>query len=400
MIKLIETNFEDLEKEWEFVRDMPEDENGLTNSWPGISREDFENTALPRMIKDSKGEDLPDWKVPETFYFLWDDDTIVGQFRIRHYLNDALKKGAGHIGYFIKKEFRGKGYGTIGLKLTLKEAKRIVPEEEIYLRVNKDNAASIRVIEKNGGYSVGHDDEKFYFRIDKYKGDKFRFIFVRHGEPDYKNDTLTSTGDKQAEAAAYRLKDEGIDEIYASSMGRAYRTASFTADLLKKPITKLDYMREIRWGGENVSDGGHPWTLGSHMIDHENFDFYKQDWKEHPDFKENSVMDYYNMICTEIDKFLENQGFKHDGNRFMCTAKESKTVALFSHGGSGGCALSHILSLPFPYVCTVLPYEYTSIITLEFPIKPGKYVHPRIELFNDTAHIKNISSGLQIQKEA
>ena len=160
MIKLIETNFEDLEKEWEFVRDMPEDENGLTNSWHGISREDFEKEALPRMIKDSKGEDLPDWKVPETFYFLWDDDTIVGQFRIRHYLNEALRKGAGHIGYFIKKEFRGKGYGTEGLKLTLKEAKKKVSEEEIYCRVNKDNVASMKVSERNGGEGGGHDDEK------------------------------------------------------------------------------------------------------------------------------------------------------------------------------------------------------------------------------------------------
>ncbi len=32
----------EIEKEWAFVRDMPEDENGLTNSLHGISREDFE----------------------------------------------------------------------------------------------------------------------------------------------------------------------------------------------------------------------------------------------------------------------------------------------------------------------------------------------------------------------
>ena len=400
MLKLVEANFNDLEKEWEFVRDMPEDENGLTNSWSGVSREDFENKTLPGMLKDAKGEDLPDWKVPETFYFLWNDDTIVGQFRIRHYLNETLRKGAGHIGYFIKKEFRGKGFATEGLRLTLEYARKIVPEEEIYLRVNKDNPASLKVMEHNGGYMVGQDEEKFYVRIDKYAGQNLRFIFVRHGEPDYKNDTLTSLGDKQAEACAERLMDEGIKEIYASSMGRAYRTASFTADKLGKEITKLDFMREISWGGENINDGGHPWTLGSHMIDHEDYDFYKNDWREHPDFKGNKALDCYNNISKEIDKFLEAQGFKHEGNRFMCTATESKTIALFSHGGSGACALSHILSLPFPYVSTVLPYEFTSVTILEFPVKPGKYVHPRIELFNDTAHMKGISSGLKIQKEA
>ena len=40
----------DIEKEWAFVRDMPEDENGLTNSLHGVSKEDFEKKAVPEMI--------------------------------------------------------------------------------------------------------------------------------------------------------------------------------------------------------------------------------------------------------------------------------------------------------------------------------------------------------------
>ena len=43
-----------------------------------------------------------------------------------------------------------------------------------------------------------------------------RFLFIRHGEPDYINDCLTQTGRLQAEAAAQRLEGEGICEIYAS----------------------------------------------------------------------------------------------------------------------------------------------------------------------------------------
>ena len=76
---------------------------------------------------------------------------LIGEFRIRHYLTDALKTGAGHIGYSIKKEFRGKGYGTKGLKLTLDLARKIVPEEEIYLRVLKSNIPSFKAISNNGG---------------------------------------------------------------------------------------------------------------------------------------------------------------------------------------------------------------------------------------------------------
>ncbi|MCR5755608.1 MAG: GNAT family N-acetyltransferase [Acetatifactor sp.] len=155
----------DIEKEWEFVRNMPEDENGLTNSWNGISRQEFEEKALPDMLRFSKGENLPDWMVPETFLFLWNDGTIVGQFRIRHYLNDALRAGAGHIGYFIAKEFRGKGFGAEGLKLTLDIARTIVPEDEFYLRVNRNNPASLKVMMKNGGHIVAEDEAKYYVRI-------------------------------------------------------------------------------------------------------------------------------------------------------------------------------------------------------------------------------------------
>ena len=84
MLYIKEANLEDIEKEYLFVRDMPVDENGFTNQWHGVSREDFERIALPSMLDFQKGENLPEGYVPETFLFLWNDDEIVGQFRIRH----------------------------------------------------------------------------------------------------------------------------------------------------------------------------------------------------------------------------------------------------------------------------------------------------------------------------
>ena len=91
----------------------------------------------------------------------------MGEFRIRHHLTEALKNGAGHIGYSILKDARGKGYGTAGLKLTLEKAKEIVSEREIYLRVNKDNIASQKVMLKNGAYFAGEDEKHFFLRIPK-----------------------------------------------------------------------------------------------------------------------------------------------------------------------------------------------------------------------------------------
>lgn len=175
MLYLKKANVADIQKEWQFVKRMPEDENGLTNQWHDISLEEFRTRALPDMIRFSQGIGLPDWMVPETFFFLWEDETIVGQFRIRHYLNDALREGAGHIGYYIGKDQRGRGLASEGLQLTLDIARVIVPEDEIFLRVNKDNPASLRVMMKNGGRIVGASEDKFFVRIRKEKGKKVPF---------------------------------------------------------------------------------------------------------------------------------------------------------------------------------------------------------------------------------
>lgn len=42
---------------------------------------------------------MAQWYVPQSYYFLWDDDKIVGWFKFRHQLCESLKRNGGHIGY-------------------------------------------------------------------------------------------------------------------------------------------------------------------------------------------------------------------------------------------------------------------------------------------------------------
>ena len=157
----------DAEAQWEYTTELPTNENGLTNPYHGVSYQKYLQEVLPLLISYEHPVDMPDWFVPETYYYLWDGERLVGEFRIRHYLTEALRNGAGHIGYSIRKVDRGKGYGTVGLTLTIEKAKSIIPEEEIYLRVKKDNIASQKVMLHNGAYLSGEDEEHFFFRIPK-----------------------------------------------------------------------------------------------------------------------------------------------------------------------------------------------------------------------------------------
>ncbi|MBQ3898644.1 MAG: histidine phosphatase family protein [Lachnospiraceae bacterium] len=226
-----------------------------------------------------------------------------------------------------------------------------------------------------------------------------RLLFVRHGEPNYEKDCLTPTGVLQAKNCAKRLLRENIDEIYSSPMGRARQTAEETAKLLGKEVTVLDYMYEIWWGGEGIPEEGHLWTLGDMLTTDENFDYYTSDWKKHPFFEKNYCMEFYDKITGKIDEFLLSKGYKHDGRRFYCDTDENKNIAIFSHGGSGACAMSHILSLPLPYFASVFPYDFTSVIIIDLPVNKGSFVRPRMELFNDAAHIIGISDGLKLQQK-
>ena len=230
------------------------------------------------------------------------------------------------------------------------------------------------------------------------RGKAMRIIFVRHGEPDYARDCLTDEGRKQAATAAERLVGEGISKIYASPCGRAAETASYTARALDLPVETLEYMREITWGGSDIPVEGHPWTLGDWLIERENFDFGAESWREHAYFAGNAATRCYDAIAEAFDALLMRHGYVHDGGRFLCQSGTDETVALFSHGGSGGCALSHLLALPLPYVLSVMPYDFTSIIIVELPARPGECVRPRLELFNDCRHIRHTAGGPRIQQ--
>jgi len=214
-----------------------------------------------------------------------------------------------------------------------------------------------------------------------------RIIFVRHGEPDYANDCLTPEGHKQAAAAAERLSVEGVREIYAAPSGRAQQTAACTARRLGLEVATLSFMGEISWGGPGIPADGRPWTLGYRMLQ-EGFDFNAVDWRRHPYFAENTVTRYYSTVTDKFDEFLREKGYRHEGRRFLCRGGGDETLALFSHGGSAGFLMAHLLALPYPYVASVLPCDFASITTISFPVTEGEWVFPRVELFNDCGHIR------------
>ena len=74
-----------------------------------------------------------------------------------------------------------------------------------------------------------------------------RILIIRHGDPDYANDTLTEKGHREASLLAQKLKNEKIDHIYCSPLGRAKDTCAYTAKALGKEneVVIHDWLQEF-----------------------------------------------------------------------------------------------------------------------------------------------------------
>lgn len=138
---------EDMLEEWTtYNKEHPE-----TNHSPwAIFKNDYhdfdyylENLELKEAIDD---------KVPDSTFFLYDEerDIFVGAVNIRHYLNESLLLTGGHIGDGIRPSERRKGYGTLIIKLALKECRKL-GIDKVLMTCDKNNSGSKKAIISNGG---------------------------------------------------------------------------------------------------------------------------------------------------------------------------------------------------------------------------------------------------------
>ena len=90
-----------------------------------------------------------------------------------------------------------------------------------------------------------------------------RILIIRHGEPDYKTDSLTRKGRREAELLADRLCRMDISDFYVSPLGRARETAKPTLLRLGKQAKVLPWLEEFRGRATDPVTGeeAFPWDL-------------------------------------------------------------------------------------------------------------------------------------------
>lgn len=79
-----------------------------------------------------------------------DEGEILAVGNVRHELTDDLLQLGGHIGYGVRPSVRRLGHATQLLRLALRRA-RGIGIGDVCLTCHRDNAASARTMQRNGG---------------------------------------------------------------------------------------------------------------------------------------------------------------------------------------------------------------------------------------------------------
>ena len=144
-----------------------------------------------------------------------------------------------------------------------------------------------------------------------------RIVFVRHGEPDYKNDTLTEKGWREAELAAKRISEWKVTDFYCSPLGRAKDTASCTLKLVNREAAILPWMSEFSYSIDDPTTGRHsiPWDFVPSFWTNEPLMYDIDKWVESDVMKQNpQIALAYKEVCENFDALLASYGYIRENN--------------------------------------------------------------------------------------
>lgn len=211
---------------------------------------------------------------------------------------------------------------------------------------------------------------------------------IRHADPDYKNDTITEKGRREARALAESLKGL-IDDLYVSPLGRARETCKYISKALNIDPIVLDWLREIDIG---LDLGYAPWNFPKiEYLLKEDFPSPHNWWKK---FRvgEHDIGKYlkpsYYTIANGFDKLMEKYGYERVKSLYRFKEAKDKRIALVAHGGMILTLLSYLLHWPLPLIYVHGKIDTTGVTIISLEEIGSGYAVPRLIVFNDLSHLK------------
>ncbi len=198
-----------------------------------------------------------------------------------------------------------------------------------------------------------------------------KILIVRHGDPDYKNDTLTEVGKLEAEFLKKRIEKENVTSVYCSILGRARDTAKPFLKSLSMDATYCDWLKEFNDATVLFPYNKEPdccWDVLPEYINTLQNIYHPTLWKEEEFIKNSNVSKNYDYVTKNLDKMLASHGYLRDGFNYKVEKGNHDTIVLVCHFGVTAVLLSHLLNCSpysiWQHACTA-PTAITTIYTEE-----------------------------------
>lgn len=218
-----------------------------------------------------------------------------------------------------------------------------------------------------------------------------RLLIIRHGDPNYELDCLTEKGEKEAKLLAERLKNEKIDYLYSSPMGRAYQTCMYSAKAMKREgeVKVLPWLREFSYPvTEKMEERGCDilWDMLPEFWKNDER-LYGKEWYK-VDFLQAAGMEkLYNDVKDELNELLAKHGYVKENGVYKVTKPNTDTVAFFCHFGLEMVLMSILMDVspvPLLHHFVAAPTSVTTIYTEERREGIASF---RCASYGDTGHL-------------
>lgn len=223
-----------------------------------------------------------------------------------------------------------------------------------------------------------------------------RIIFIRHGDPNYENDSLTEKGIREAKLLSKRVSSwKDITDIYCSPLGRAKETASYSLDILGRNAEVYSWLKEFAYMIDDPVTGRHgvPWDFMPQYWTEIDEMYDKDNWKKTEIYRSNpELIPAYDDVCINLDNLLGKYGYKRYHNYYVTEHtqtpdKPETTLVFFCHLGITCVMMSHLLGISpaLLFHGFYLPPTSVTILAAEERI-PGKAMF-RTQVMGDTRHL-------------
>jgi broad specificity phosphatase PhoE len=233
-----------------------------------------------------------------------------------------------------------------------------------------------------------------------------QLFLIRHADPDYDRDSLTSAGKLEAEALALRMASAiRPDFLFSSPSGRARETMHPTEAALGMSGLILKWTGEVylrrECNGESQAMAPkrrEPVTLEEDVrISRKPIDL------QFP-FDETKLQKEFVRVSEASDAFLLAQGYRRTANGYRFAVPSRKKLAIFCHNRLAITWLAHLLDIPLRLMWSAFWLPPSSVTTILFEERTPDCAAPLCTGLGDVSHLlhpglQRSSAGLDMNQE-